>query len=118
MKQFYFDTWSMEFAPQRECNKCPHRHNSLLMSKNITPNVLERFEVRHSWGVMLQRYPTLDVARQAMKIFCDFGYIFKKRYKSLKMAEYLSLSIRYSTKWDGDRFYINGKLYAEIIKLF
>lgn len=117
MKEFYLFE-HLDYSPGRDCGKCPHRHNSLLMSNNITPNVLERFEVRHSWCNMSQKYPTLDVARQAIRVFCDYGYIFKKKYKSLKMAEYLTLSIRYPARWEDDRFYINGKLYAEIIKLF
>lgn len=118
MKQFYFGCGELEFAPQRECKRCPHRHNSLLIADNVTPNVFERFEVRHAWGNMSQRYSTLEVARDAMRIFCDLGYIFKKKYKSLKMSEYLSLSIRYNMTWQDDKCFINKRLYAEIVQLF
>lgn len=118
MKQFYFDTWSMEFAPQRECKKCPHRHNSLLVADNVTPNVLERFEVKYGWGVYSQKYPTIEVARQAIRVFCDYGYMFKKRYKKVSMAEYLELSMRFPIKWVDDKCFINNRLYAEIVQLF
>lgn len=118
MKEFYLESSSLSYSPMRECQRCPHRHNSLLIAENITPNVFARYEVRHAWCNKFQRYPTLEVARDAMRIFCDFGFIFKKKYKSLKMSEYLSLSIRYNVTWRDDRCFINKRLYAEIVQLF
>lgn len=118
MKKFFLSDIALNYKPMRECQKCPHRHNSLLMADNVTPNVLERFEVRHAWGLKYKRYPTIDVARQAIRVFCDYGYIFKKRYKAVTMKEYFELSVRYPIKWVDDKCYINGILYAEVVKLF
>lgn len=118
MKKFFLQDVSLNYKPMRECNNCPHRHNSLLMADNVTPNVLERYEVRYGWCRSSKKYPTLDIARQAIKVFCDYGYIFKRRYKSVTMKEYFELSMRYPMKWIGDKCYINNHLYAEVVQLF
>lgn len=118
MKQFYFDTWSMEFEPQRECKKCPHRHNSLLMADNVTPNVLERFEVKYDWCLRSKKYPTYEIAREAFENFCKYEVMFKRRRRCLSITEFFELTMRFPQKFTDDKCYIGNDLFAEIIRLF
>lgn len=114
MKQFYFDTWSMDFEPQRECKKCPHRHNSLLASEGCNVNVLEKYVVYHSYLNKKQGYPTLQIAKDAFRVFCSIDYMFKRKGRDLTLSEKLTLSMKHSIVFRGNQCFLNGKLYAEI----
>lgn len=117
MKQFYFDRNSLEFAVTRECKKCPHRCNSLLASEGCEVNPFERYAVYYSWMSEVKYYPDINVARDALRLLCNFDYIYRKNKQNrrpLTLKEKLCLSLRYNFEYKEDKCFCNGKLYAEI----
>lgn len=117
MKQFYFDRNSLEFAPHKECRACPHRCNSLLSSEGCQCNPFERYAVYYSWMSEVQYYHDINVARDALRVFCSFDYIFRKNKpnrRALTLKEKLYLSLRYNFEYHDDKCFCNGKLFAEI----
>lgn len=117
MKQFYFDRKDLEFAPVRECNQCPHRCNSLLASEGCRSNPFERYAVYHAWMSRVQYYHNINVARDALRVFCSIEYIFRRNNpnrRALTLKEKLYLSLRYNFEYRGNKCFCNGKLFAEI----
>jgi hypothetical protein len=114
MKQFYFDVNSLDFAPQRECKKCPHRHNSLLASEGCEINPFHRWVVYHNFLSKSQYYADYATAKSALRLFCSLEYLFKRKGRELTMQEKLILSVKYHFQFKGDQCFFNGKLFAEI----
>lgn len=118
MAKFMFSASSLAYHKgKRECKNCPHLHNSLLSAEGSQCNPLERFEVRFGFLVYSKRYPTMEIARQALQSLCDLRVIFKRHHRELTMAEYLILSMKYDIKVTDNQCFINNKLYAEIIQV-
>lgn len=118
MAKFMFSETSLSYHKgKRECQKCPHLHNSLLSAEGSQFNPLERFEVRYDFGLRSKRYPTQAIAQQAMSLLCDLHTIFKRHRRELTMSEYLILSMKYDIKIIDNKCFINDKLYAEIVQV-
>lgn len=117
MKLFYYDVSDLSFAPNKECKICPHRKNSIKSSEGCMYNPLERYEVYHNFMSKSQKYPDVETARSALRVFCSLDYIFGRHHRDLTMSEKLSLSLKYDFKYQEDKCYCNGVLFAEIRKL-
>lgn len=119
MAKFMFSASSLTYHKgKRECKNCPHLHNSLLSAEGSQCNPLERFEVRFGFLVYSKRYPSIEIARQAMRSLCDLRMIFKRYHRKLTMSEYLILSMKYDVKITDSQCFINEKLYAKIIQVY
>lgn len=118
MAKFMFSASALAYHKgKRDCCNCPHLHNSLLSAEGSQFNPLERFEVRFGFLVYSKRYPTMEIAQQALQSLCDLRVIFKRHHRELSMAEYLILSMKYDIRMTNNQCFINGKLYAEIVQL-
>lgn len=118
MTKFMFSASALAYhRGKRDCRNCPHLNNSLLSAEGSQFNPLERFEVRFGFLVYSKKYPTIEIARQAMQSLCDLRMIFKRHHRELTMPEYLILSMKYDIKIVDNQCFINGKLYAEIVQV-
>lgn len=119
MAKFMFSASSLTYHKgKRDCKNCPHLNNSLLSAEGSQSNPFERFEVKYDFLVRSKRYPTIEIARQAMTSLCDLRAMFKRHHRELTMSEYLILSIKYDVKITDDQCFVNNKLYAEIVQIY
>lgn len=118
MKQFYFDIADLQYSPHRDCNNCPHRKNSILASEGSQVNPLEKYIVYHAYLTKSQKYPNLEVARSALRLFCSVEYIFGRKHRDLTLKEKIYLSLKNDFKFVGNQCFCNGELFAEIRELF